>query len=88
MDGHKLLYNGIRGGNNTYIGPRLMVLHKTLINPNKCQAFGIQICYNPTNQNMPLEIEADFNTHIPMLMVGCTCGFITRYRIYYKIETC
>ena len=37
---------------------------------------------------MPLIIEADFNTHITMLMVGYTCGFITWYPIDEKIETC
>ena len=59
-----------------------------LINPNKCRAFGIPICDDPTNYHRPLVIEEDFNTHIPMLMVGFTCEFITWYPTYDKIETC
>ena len=61
---------------------------KTLIKPNQCQYFGIPICDDPADQHIPLGIEADFNSHIPMSMVVSTCGFITRYPIDEKIETC
>ena len=50
--------------------------------------FGIPICDDPTDQHMPPGIEAYFNTHIPMLMVGSICGFITWYPIDDEIETC
>ena len=63
-------------------------MKKNLINPNQCRAFGIPICDDPTNQHRALVIEADFNTHIPMSMVGYTCVFITRYLIDDEIETC
>ena len=63
-------------------------MEKNLIGPNQCQAFVIPICYEPTNQHRPLGIEAGFNTHIPMSMVGSTCGFITRYLTDDDIETC
>ena len=59
-----------------------------LIKLNQYRHFGIQICDEPTSQNTPLVIEADFNTHIIVLMVVSTCGFITRYSTDNKIETC
>ena len=52
---------------------------KTLIHPNQCRAFGIPIYDDPNTQHMPLVTDAYLNTHIPMFMVGSTCGFITRY---------
>ena len=63
-------------------------MEKILMNPNKCQDSGIPICDNPTDKRRPLGIEADFNTHITMSMVGCTCGFITWYPTDDEIETC
>ena len=63
-------------------------MEKPLINLNKYQAFGIPTCDDPTDQHIPLGIEADFNTHIPMSMVGSTCRFITRYPTNDEIETC
>ena len=33
-------------------------------------------------------MEADFNTHIPMLMVGSTCEFLTWYPTDDEIDTC
>ena len=63
-------------------------MEKFLINPNQFRAFGIPICDDSTNWHMSLVIEVYFNTHIPMLMVGSTCGFITWYPIDDKIEIC
>ena len=63
-------------------------MEKTLINTNQCRDFGIPICDDPTNKHRPLGIEADFNTHITMSMVGYTCGFITQYPTDDNIETC
>ena len=63
-------------------------MEKILINPNQCQPFGILICDDSTSHNRPLGIEADFNTHIPMSMVGSTCVFITWYITDEKIDTC
>ena len=54
-------------------------MEKILIDPNQCRDFGIPICDDPTDQHRPLGVEADFNTHIPMLIVGSTCAFITWY---------
>ena len=63
-------------------------MEEFLIIPNQGRAFGIPICDDPTNQHRTLGIEAYFNTHIPMSMVGSTCGFIIWYPIYDKIDTC
>ena len=60
---------------------------KALINTNQYQYFGIPIYNDPTDQHRPLEIEADFNTHIPMLMMGSTCELISRYPTDDEIET-
>ena len=62
-------------------------MEKTLINPNQYRYFGIPICDDPTDQHRLLGIEAYFNTHIPMSMVGSTCVFITQYPRYDYIET-
>ena len=62
-------------------------MEKPLINPNQFHYFGITICNYRTDQHRPLGIEADFNTHIPMSMVGSTCGFIIRYPTDDEIET-
>ena len=71
-------------GQGLWFGNRM---EKTLINPNQCPSFGIPICDDPTDQHRPLVIDADFNTHIPMSMVGSSCVFITRYPTDDKIET-
>ena len=63
-------------------------MEKTLINPNQCQYFGIIICDDPNDQHIPLGIEADFNSHIPMMMLRFTCGFITWYPTNDAIDTC
>ena len=63
-------------------------IKKALINPNQCRAFGIPIFDDPTDQHKPMGSEAHFNTHITMLMVGSTRGFITRYPTDNQIETC
>ena len=63
-------------------------MEKFLIDTNQCQAFGITIYDEPTDQNRPLGIETDFNTHIPMLMIRSICGFITQYPKDDKINKC
>ena len=86
-----LIYNGVGEGHNTYTGQGLWfgnMMAKTLINPNQCRDFGIPIYDDLTDQHTPLGIEADFNTHIPMLMVGSTCRNITHYPTDDEIETC
>ena len=62
-------------------------MEKTLINPIQYQSFSIPICDDPTDQHRQLVIEEDFNTPIPMLIVGSTCGFINWYPISDEIKT-
>ena len=72
-------------GQGLWFGNRM---EKNLINPNQFRYFGIPICYEPTDQHRPLGIDTDFDTHIPILMMGSKCGFITRYPTDDEIETC
>ena len=41
---------------------------KSLINPNQCQNFGIQIFNDPTNPHRNLVIEASEDLFVPMIM--------------------
>ena len=52
-------------------------MEKSLINPNQCQKFGIQICNDPTDPHRKLVIEASEDLLIPTTMEGSTCGIIT-----------
>ena len=72
-------------GQGLFFGNRT---EKFLINHNQCQAFGILICDELTDHNRPMGIEAYFNTHFPMSVVGYTCVFIIWYPTYDEIETC
>ena len=72
-------------GQGLWFGNRI---EKTLINTNQRQDSGIPICDEPTDKHRPLGIEEYFNIRIPMSMVESTCGFITWYPTYEKIETC
>ena len=72
-------------GQGLWFGNRMK---KYLIKPIQCRYFVIPICDDPTNQKRPLGIEADFNTRIPMSIVGYTCVFITWYPTYDEVETC
>ena len=72
-------------GQGLWFGNRM---EKTLINPNKFQAFVIPICDEPTYQHRPLGIDAYFKTRIPMPMVGSTYGFIYWYPTDNNIDTC
>ena len=50
---------------------------KSLIKPNQCKKFGIQICNNPTNPHRNMGIEASEDLFIQMKMEGSTCGLVT-----------
>ena len=41
-------------------------MEKSLINPNQCQKFGIQICDEPTDPQRKLGIEASEDLFTPM----------------------
>ena len=51
-------------------------MEKSLINPNQCQKFGIQICNDPTNPHRKLVIEASEDLLIPMTMEGSNFGLV------------
>ena len=71
-------------GQGLWFGNRMIFFNNT----NKFRDFGIKIYDERTDLHRLLGIEADFNTCIPMSMVGSTCGVITLYTTYDKIETC
>ena len=43
-------------------------MEKSLINPNQCRKFGIQICNKPTDPHSYLVIEASEDLFIPIKM--------------------
>ena len=45
-------------------------MEKSLINPNQCRKFGIQICNDLTDPHRKLGIEASEDLFIPMKMEG------------------
>ena len=51
-------------------------MEKSLINPNQCQNFGIQICKYPNNPHIKLAIRASEDIFIPMDIQGSTYGLI------------
>ena len=54
-------------GQGLWFGNRM---EKSLIKPNQCQKFGIQICNDPTNPHSKLVIEASEDMFVPMTMEG------------------
>ena len=61
-------------GQGLWFGNRI---EKSLINPNQCQKFGIQICDDPTYPHRKLVIEESEDLFIPITMEGSTCRIIT-----------
>ena len=72
-------------GQGLWIGNRNV---KSLINPNQCQNFGIQICDYRTNPHRNLDIEASEDRFIPMTMEGSTCGIFTHPPTDDKLHIC
>ena len=60
-------------GKGLWFGNRM---EKSLINPNQCQQFGIQICDDPTDPHRKLGIEASEDLFTSMTMEGPTCGLV------------
>ena len=52
-------------------------MEKSLIKPNQCRKFGIQICDDLTNTHRNLGIEASEDLFTPMTTEGSTCGIAT-----------
>ena len=72
-------------GKGLWFGNRM---EKFLINPNKCQNVGIQICDDPTDLHRKLDIETCKYLFIPMSTDGSTCGLVTRPPNYEKLHEC
>ena len=51
-------------------------MEKSLIKPNQCQKFGIQICNDPTDPNRNIGIEESEDLFISMTMERSTCGIV------------
>ena len=60
-------------GKGLWFGNRM---EKSLIKPNQCRKFVIQICYDPTDPHRKLGIEASEDLFIPMTMEGSTFGIV------------
>ena len=52
-------------------------MEKSLIKPNQCQKFGIQIFNDPIDRHRKLGIEESEGLFVPMTMEGSTFGLIT-----------
>lgn len=63
-------------------------MDKTLINPNQCRHFGVEICDDPMDPYRKLGITIDEDTFIPLGMEGSTCGFVTRCPSLDEMDTC
>ena len=63
-------------------------MEKSLINPNQCRKFGIQICNDPTHPHRNMGIEASEDLFTPMRMEVSTCGFITHPPTNGELHEC
>ena len=63
-------------------------MEKSLIKPNQCQKFRIQICDDPTDLHRKLGIEALEDLFVPMTMEGSTCGLITHPNTDDQLHKC
>ena len=71
-------------GQGLWFGERM---DRTLINPNQCRHFGIQICDDPMDPHRELGITMDDEYFIPMSMDGTTCGFVSRCPTVEELES-
>lgn len=62
-------------GQGLWFGNRM---DRTLLNPNQCRSYGVDVCDNPTDPHRPLGIQVSDDCFVPMKMFGSTCGFISR----------
>jgi len=50
-------------------------LNHSLINPNQCRSYGIQVCDDPTDPHRDIGMELDERYFLPFKMRGTTCYF-------------
>ena len=72
-------------GQGLWFGNRM---RKSLINPNQCRHYGIELCDDPTDPNRRLGIKLGDDNFIPLSMDGTICGFVTRYPTNKELEEC
>ena len=63
-------------------------MEKSLINPNKCWKFGVQICDDPNNSHRKPGIESSEDLFILTKMEGSTCGTVTNTSTDNDIHEC
>ena len=63
-------------------------VEKSLINPNQCRKFGIQIYDDPNDPNRKLEIEASEELVVPMPMEKSTRGIVTHPPTDEELHEC
>jgi hypothetical protein len=63
-------------------------MDRSLINPNQCRTFGINICDDPTDQHRNLGITLDGDYFVPMSMDGTICGFTSRCPSNDELASC
>jgi len=72
-------------GQGLWFGDRL---NHSLINPNQCRAYGIQVCDDPTDPNRDIGVELPRNYFLPFTMRGTTCYFKSRSPDVEELESC
>ena len=72
-------------GQGLWFGNRM---EHSLINPNQCRAFGINICDDPTDDNRRFGMELSDDYVVPFAMRGTTCIFQSRSPSTSELETC
>ena len=72
-------------GQGLWFGNRM---EKSLINPNQCRKFGIQICNDPTHPHRNMGIEASEDLFLPITIEGSTCGLVTHPHTDNKLCEC
>ena len=72
-------------GQGLWFGERM---EHSLINPNQCRAFGIQVSDDPTDDTRTFGIELGDDYVVPFKMRGTTSFFQSRSPSNFEIETC
>ena len=72
-------------GQGLWFGNRM---EKSLINPNQCRKFGIQICNDPTNPHKNLGTDSSEELFFPTTIEGSTCGIITHPSYDNELHNC
>jgi len=72
-------------GQGLWFGDRL---NHSLINPNQCRSYGINVCDDPTDKHRVIGMELSENYFLPFTMRGTTCYFTSRLPTIEELESC